>query len=159
MMSSETVDQRQGSSFFSSPEEAIPIITELLEKKNFKTLASYYDLGKSDIDYAELGSGDFFIRKERPEAVHPAGFWRFKHPFAPGFKYSHKSQSSREDVYIIHLRMEIDQGAGSPAQIGEDTFYMIRSDGGWQILPGDVEEKAAEIPMAAPEPMPDPSWK
>ena len=72
--------------YFSSPAEAVPIITELLVKKNFKILAKYYDLSDSEVKISEMESGDFFIRKVRPKFSHPAGFWRYKHPFAPGFK-------------------------------------------------------------------------
>jgi len=46
---------------FSSPAEAVPIITELLQKKNFKVLSRYYDLSNSEIKLSDLESGDFFI--------------------------------------------------------------------------------------------------
>lgn len=126
--------------YFSSPAEAIQIITELLEKGKFMTLAKYYDLSSSDIKLAELESGDFFIRKERPEFAHPAGFWRYKHPFAPGFTLSRVEATSRETVYLIEVSITIDQGSGSPQQIGLDYFYMIKSDEGWRILPDQVAE-------------------
>ena len=157
---SNEIQQEPGSpSHFSSPEEAVPVITELLKNKDFKNLASYYDLTDSEIKLADLESGDFFIRRKRPEVGHPAGFWRYKHPFSPGFKYSSMSSASRENVHIIHLRIEIDQGAGSPPQMGMDSFYMIKSDNGWQILPGKVIEKESmAMPSTAPEPLPDPPW-
>ena len=49
--------------YFSSPAEAIQIITELLEKTNFKILAKYYDLSNSEIKLSELESGDFLLEK------------------------------------------------------------------------------------------------
>ena len=91
--------------------------------------------------------------------AHPAELWRYKHPFSPGFKYIQTNPSSKESVYIVQVEIRIDQGAGSPAQIGEDLFYMIQSENGWQILPGNVDEKSAEMSKTAPKPLPDPPWK
>jgi len=126
--------------YFSSPAEAIPIITGLLEKKNFKMLARYYNLSNSEIKLSELESGDFFIRKERPEIAHPAGFWRYKHPFAPGFKFSGVQATAKDSIYIVEVSISIDQGPESPEQIGLSYFYMLKSDSGWKILPDQVVE-------------------
>ena len=127
--------------YFSSPTEAIQIITELLEKADFKMLAKYYDLSKSKIKLSELESGDFFIRKERPEFVHPGGFWRYKHPFAPGFTLNRVQATSNDAVYVIEMSISIDQGSGSPEQIGLSYFYMVKSDKGWKVLPDQVAEE------------------
>lgn len=149
-----------GTAWFSSPEEAVPAISEMLRSEDFRRLASYYDLTGSGIDRGELESGDFFIRRERPEVAHPGGFWRYKHPFAPGFKYSGMTSAPGEGVYTIHLRIEIEQGEGSPPQVGLDSFLMIESEKGWQVLPGEPEEEGVpESVMTAPEPLPDPSWR
>jgi hypothetical protein len=126
--------------FFSSPAEAIKIITKLLKKENFKTLAKYYDLSDSEVKISELESGDFFIRKVRPKFSHPAGFWRYKHPFAPGFKFNSVEATAKDAVYRIELIVSIDQGLDSPNQIGFSYFYMIKSDKGWKILPDQVSE-------------------
>jgi hypothetical protein len=85
-----------------------------------------------------LESGDFFIRKERPEFAHPAGFWRYKHPFAPGFTLNKVQATDKDAVYVIEVSISIDQGSGSPNQIGLDHFYMVKSDKGWKILPDQV---------------------
>ena len=135
--------------YFSGPAEAVPIITDLLEKKNFEILSRYYDLSNSDIALTELESGDFFIQKERPEIAHPAGFWRYKHPFAPGFKYQSVRASDKDSIYIVEVSISIDQGAGSPGQMGLSYFYMIKSDKGWKLLPDPVAED--EIPGEMPE--------
>lgn len=155
-MSSEIQKQTSIARYFSSPEEAVPTITALLLKKDFKTLASYYDLSDSGINLIELESGDFFIRKERPEVTHPADFWQFKHPFSPGFKYSGLRSGPRENVYLIHLEIVIDQGVDSPSQVGSDSFYMIQSDRGWQVLPDHVQaDDPLTFPSEAPDVMPD----
>jgi hypothetical protein len=134
--------------FFSSPVEAIQIITNLLKKKNFRILTKYYDLTNSKIKLSELESGDFFIRKERPEFAHPAGFWRYKHPFAPGFTLNKVQATSKDAVYLIEMSISIDQGSGSPEQIGLSYFYMVKSDKGWKVLPDQVSDNkyCAEIP-------------
>ena len=127
--------------YFSSPAEAIQIITKLLKKENFKTLAKYYDLSDSEVKISEMESGDFFIRKERPEFVHPGGFWRYKHPFAPGFTLNRVQATSNDAVYVIEMSISIDQGSGSPEQIGLSYFYMVKSDKGWKVLPDQVAEE------------------
>jgi len=160
LMSSEIQNHVSSPGHFSSPEEAVQIITELLKKRDFKTLASYYDLSDSGIKLADLESGDFFIRKKRPEVAHPAELWHYKHPFSPGFKYISMDSGPRENIYTIRVEIIIDQGTSSPSQIGRDSFYMIKSPKGWKILTDHVASKeGGELPLLAPEPMPDPSWK
>jgi len=124
--------------YFSSPAESVQIISDLLKKENFKILARYYDLSNSEIKLSELESGDFFIRKERPEIAHPAGFWRYKHPFSPGFKFRSVQVTAEDAIYIVEVSITINQGPDSPDQIGLAYFYMIKSDKGWKILPDQV---------------------
>ena len=133
--------------YFSSPAEAIQIISELLEKKNFKILAKYYDLSNSEIKLSELESGDFFIRKERPEFAHPAGFWCYKHPFAPGFTLNRVRSTDKDAVYLIEVSISINQGSDSPEQIGLSYFYMVKSEKGWKVLPDQVDENEHPVEM------------
>ena len=121
--------------YFSSPKDAVPIISNLLRNQDFKTLAAYYDLSSSKIKRADLESGDFFIRKERPELAHPAEFWRYKHPFAPGYKFNSVQSTEKDGINLVRVMIEIDQGIDSPQQVGFSDFYMIKSAKGWQILP------------------------
>ncbi len=162
-MSREVQQQSSGGRYFSSPEEAVPIIADLLRKEDFEILAQYYELTGSEVQLSELISGDFFMRKERPEAAHPAGFWHYRHPFSPGFEYSHMNTKSENGVWVIHLSIEIDQGKGSSPQAGRDSFLMIESEKGWQVLPGQVLETGtspeAEATRLGEEPMPDPPWQ
>ena len=134
--------------YFASPAEAIPIISELLQKNDFGNLARYYDLSNSDIRLSDLESGDFFIRKERPEIAHPGGFWRNKHPFAPGFTFKSVQATAKDAIYIVEVSISIDQGSDSSKQIGLSYFYMVKSDKGWQVLPDQVDqdEHRAEMP-------------
>ena len=129
--------------YFSSPAEAIPIITDLLKKEEFKILAQYYDLSNSELKLADLESGEFFIREERPEVAHPAGFWRYKHPFAPGYKFNGVQPTANEAIYMVEVSISIDQGSESPEQMGLSYFYMIKSDKGWKILPEQVTDNVS----------------
>ncbi|NOX84483.1 MAG: hypothetical protein GXO86_00730 [Chlorobi bacterium] len=121
--------------YFTSPDEAVPIITDLLKNEDFKTLSAYYDLSGSKVKQADLESGEFFIRREKPAVSHPAGFWKYKHPFAPGFKYNSLQPTDRKGVYLVQVVVVIDQGEGTPSQVGTSGFYMIQSARGWQVLP------------------------
>ena len=127
--------------YFSSPAEAVQIISKILLESNFKILARYYDLSDSEIKLSELESGDFFIRKERPKVAHPGGFWRYKHPFAPGFKFNSLQSTDKEGVYLVRVMVEIEQEGGFPQQIGYSDFYMIKSAKGWKVLPDQVTEE------------------
>ena len=95
-----------------------------------------------------MESGDFFIRRERPEAAHPAEFWRYKHPFSPGFKFKSVQATAKEAIYIIEVAISIDQGPDSPEQIGLSYFYMLKSDNGWKILPDPVGEDEIHTEMS-----------
>ncbi len=119
--------------YFESPEQSIPIITELLINSDWETLCRYYDLSNSEFKIEELNSGKFFILDETPEVAHPGGFWKYKHPFSPGFKYL-TNQKVEENIYKVELLIEIDQGDGM-IQKGFQFFYMISYEQGFQILP------------------------
>lgn len=132
--------------FFETPKIAVEAVKGMLKKEDWVSLARYYDLSGSGIDRASLVSGEFFIRTERPEASHPGGFWRYKHPFAPSFNFSFTTQSNEADIVVVRVGITIDQGAGEPAQEGWQEFLMRKSEAGFQILPGD----AGSVDRAAP---------
>ncbi len=138
--------------YFESPRQAVEEITAMLVARDWPALARYYDLEGSGIDRAQLVSGEFFWRTERPEVSHPA-FWRYKHPFSPGFHYAWSGSSDEianimappgadrpegdPGVVKVVLEVEIEQGAGEPAQRGFSEFRMRKSERGYQILPPD----------------------
>jgi len=123
------------SRFFESPQQAVEEITKLLKQKKFHELACYYDLNNSDRNRSMLESGEFFIREKKPPLAHPAGFWRYKHPFAPGFKYQRIEPTGRDKVFRVHLAISIAQGEDMPDQIGTSEFLMIKHLQGWLVLP------------------------
>ncbi len=134
-MNKQMSEHRQGKSYFSSPEQAVDVARQLLLAEDYRALAGYYDLSGSDIERHALECGDFFMRRQRPEVSHPGGFWRYKHPFAPGFELSGVHPIDRAGVYRVIMTITIDQGVGAPLQEGMSCFYMIESSRGWQILP------------------------
>lgn len=125
---------KQGA-YFASPAQAVDAIRELLRDEDWATLASYYDLGGTNIDRATLLSGAFFVRNERPEAAHPGGFWRFKQPFPPSFQFAFASPADAAGVVTVEVSITIDQGGGEPVQEGRQQFRMRQSAQGFQILP------------------------
>jgi hypothetical protein len=139
--------------YFESPEQAVAITSQLLRDEQFERLSRYYDLTGTGIDRAQLASGDFFVRRERPEAAHPGGFWKYREPFAPGFAY--ESHSVDDDIATVRVTIAIDQGDGM-IQRGESSFRMRKGDRGWQLLPvGDVQSE----PAHQAEPSPAPPWE
>ena len=129
-----TIESTEGPIYFSSPQEAVERISAMLRRKDWGKLARYYDLTDTPIDRATLNSGEFFYTDKRPEAAHPAGFWHYKHPFAPGFKFDSVRKLETPGVIEVTVKVEIDQGDGTP-QRGIQTFLMRRSDKGYQVMP------------------------
>ncbi len=121
--------------FFDSPEQAVDRISDLLRKEDWATLARYYDLAGTGVDRSTLESGEFFIARERPPIAHPAGFWRYRHPFPPGFRYD--SHEVTGDVAVVRVSIAIDQGDGMN-QRGMHVFRMKKSPHGWRILAEDI---------------------
>ena len=128
----------EGAHYFASPEEAVAEIRVLLEAKRWPELARYYDLSGTDIDRATLDSGAFFFTTERPQVAHPAGFWQYKHPFAPPFEFLRTVETDAPDVSTVVLEVEIEQGGGL-VQRGQSAFNLSRKPEGWQIRPEEVE--------------------
>lgn len=118
--------------YFESPQQAVEQITEMLLNENWGKLSGYYELSDSNIQTEEFLSGRFFIRTDPPEVAHPAGFWKYRHPFAPGFTFDYTT--SKENIITVHLSIEIDQGNGR-VQRGMDTFELKHYPGnGYKII-------------------------
>lgn len=124
----------ENAGYFTDPASAVEEISVMLRNKDWAKLATYYDLSGSQIDRATLISGEFFYTDERPESAHPAGFWRYKHPFPPAFKYLSSSDVAQVGVKQVTVYVEIDQGGGM-IQRGEQTFFMSWTGKGFQVLP------------------------
>jgi len=122
---------------FNNPQDAVSDIAMMLRNKNWKDLASYYDLNESHVERGALTSGEYFIRHTRPKSAHPGGFWRYRHPFSPEFDFGWvEPVEENGDVVEVFVTIEIDQGGGM-IQRGIDSFLMRESECGYQILPDD----------------------
>jgi len=142
------------SHYFSTPQTAVETISLLMKKEDFQRLTSYYDLTNAEESRAAMIAGDFFIRREPPPTVDPMGFWRYKHPFPPGFQFWGCYSTKWEGVFIVEVGLEIDQGAGSPAQRTTTYFYLKQSESGWQILPETADPSTIAQPAErAPSPL------
>lgn len=119
--------------YFTDPKQAVDSIKTMLLSGNWVKLASYYDLKDMDaIERETFTSGNYFIRKESPELIHPGGFWRYKHPFSPQYDYFSYTTISDEFVEVT-VYIEIDEGFGM-VQRGIQVFYLRKSVKGYQLL-------------------------
>lgn len=117
---------------FVSPQEAVEVLGRLLEAEDWAGMSRYYDLSGTGIDPGRLRSGEFFVRAAPPEGGHPAGFSRYLHPFAPGFRYaSHRLEG--EDA-VVTVAIQIDQGDGM-IQRGFHEFRLRNCPSGWRVRP------------------------
>ena len=123
-----------GAKYFTTPADAVEQITTMLERKDWPELARYYDLSDSPEDPAKLSSGEFFYTDQEPPVSHPAGFWRYKHPFAPGFELHSTRELDEPGVIEVTVMVEIDQGGGM-IQRGIETFLMRQTKRGYQVMP------------------------
>ena len=122
--------------YFSDPKSAVDEIARLMRAKSWTELARYYDLSGTEIFIEELNSGRFFVRDKLPAVGHPAGFGRYKQPFAPSFSYSSHEVIDENRVEVT-VEISIDQGGGM-IQRGLDSFRMRKSDKGYQVLPDAI---------------------
>lgn len=120
--------------YFKSPEAAVEQIAVMLKAKNWAALVDYYDLSDSPVERSTLISGEFFYTDEKPAAAHPAGFWHYKHPFPPAFKFHSTRDLEEPSVIEVTVHVEIDQGGGM-IQRGMQTFLMRKTKHGYQIMP------------------------
>ena len=126
--------------FFPSPEKSVEIITQLLKSENWSTLSNYYyTIGVNQELIDSIMSGEYFLRREMPEVAHPAGFWKYRHPFPPGFTYS-SHEIIKENFIKVILIIEIDQGEGL-TQVGKASFLLKKFHEGYKILPEQPQEE------------------
>lgn len=120
--------------YFTDPALAVEKITVMLREKDWPQLAKYYDLSDSPIDRSTLISGEFFYTDQRPKSAHPGGFWRYKHPFSPAFKFHSIRELEESGVIEVTVEVEIDQGGGM-IQRGMQTFLMRKTSKGYKVMP------------------------
>jgi hypothetical protein len=119
---------------FISPSEAVRLITDLLRREDWPTLARYYDLDGTSIPRDALTSGRFFVHSTRPPAAHPGLPWQYRHPFTPGFTFTEARVTPASDVVIVVVGIAIDEGDGRVRR-GFSEFRMRKSAAGYRVLP------------------------
>jgi len=99
-----------------------------------KTGLNLRGITNASIDRETLVSGEFFYTDEEPAAAHPAGFWHYKHPFPPAFKFHSYREIEEPGLIEVTVMVEIDQGGGM-IQRGVQTFLMRKTEKGYQVIP------------------------
>ena len=127
-------DGREAPLYFASPADAVGMITDLLRREDWPTLARYYDLTGSDVPSEALTSGRFFLNPARPPSSHPGLPWKYRHPFTPGFTFTDVRRTEVEGVVSVTVGISIDEGGGRIRR-GFSEFRMRKSSAGYQVLP------------------------
>jgi len=130
---------------FASPQEAVPALAGMLAAENWSRLARCYFLDGSGIERSELASGRYF-RRSAEAMSHASGVDRWRHPFAPGYRYLSHAVDGEEA--LVRVGIEIDQGGGM-VQRGLREFRMRRSERGWQVLPDRADSLVRRWTAAA----------
>lgn len=133
--------------FLPGPEEAVPVLAELLAAGDWETLARYYDLSRLDaseetgLDVQEWPEPDpsWFTDEPAPHvaiARTDPGV-RFRHPFPPTFEYVDHLVEGETARIVVEGTW--DPGVPEKRQEGRWAFRMRRREDGWQVLPDPVE--------------------
>lgn len=122
------------SNYFSSPEEAVSIITDLMRKEDWLKLGRYHDYAGTGWRENDLQDSAFYLHEIKPEKTHPAIPWKYKFPFAPGFKLESVEDAPQVGVVRVILRLDIDEGGGMK-QTSLVVLLLRKSEKGYQIIP------------------------
>lgn len=136
--------------YLPSPAEAVPILSDLLARGDWETLARYYDLsgvGEPDdpgavVDRWPWPDASWFTDAPAPYvAIAPRPPFRYRHPFPPSFEYVGHEVEGDEARVVVEGSWTPDSVHGEEAapQAGRWAFRMRRHDEGWQVLPDPVE--------------------
>ncbi len=128
-----TLDDGTGPLYFKTPEAIVEEAAALIDKKDWRKLARYYDLSGSRVTRSTLDSGVFFMLRPSSQPP-PLGALGERDPFIPGFKFLNTEPTKEADVTQVNLEMEIDQGGG-PKQKVRSHFLTKKAKEGWQLLP------------------------
>ena len=118
--------------YFTSPEDAAAVVTQLLIEKDWQTLAHYYFLGDTAIDIRDIAQEKFFVRKSEAESHHPTDDPKIFKPFDPSYAFDHAEEQG--DTVTVWMIKKVDQG-NDLEQIGMQSFLLKRTEKGLQLLP------------------------
>ena len=88
------------SHYFQSPENAVLVVNQLLEARDWNKLANYYLLDDLGPKREELKSGRFFFREDSTGPQDPMGFWKYLHPFPPGFHFEGQEELENGTIKV-----------------------------------------------------------
>ncbi len=114
--------------FFSSPQQAVNIVRELLEKEDYSMLTRYCNVESGLVTLDSLVTGAYFLR--RHDEV-PAWIGKHVRPFPPSFEYLSHERSGQHVKVITYLR--IDQGDGTEQEV-QHHFFLSQTEHGYRLL-------------------------
>lgn len=124
--------------YFENPATAVERINDLLAREEWGTLARYYDLAGSDLEYEDVAWWEWFEHGGQPVAD-PYGRTGPHHPFPEGATY----RGHEVDDRVCRVTVELDpvladllHGAEPRGRDGPElrSFYLVHHDEGWQLL-------------------------
>ena len=124
------------STYFASPAEAVSVITDLMRKEDWLKLGRYHDHAGMGWRENDMQDSAFYLHQIKPENTHPAIDWKYKYPFAPGFKFESVEDAPQVGVVRVILRFDIDAGGGTK-QTRLAVLLLRQSDKGYQLIPPD----------------------
>ena len=117
--------------YFSSPEEAVVKINELLAARDWRRLARYYDFSMSSVPTRQVISGAYFTGGL---AVPPEG--AVDRPFPPGSSFLFSEPTELPMILrIVVAGPSTGAGAGGAPQA---SFFLQASPDGYRIIPADA---------------------
>jgi len=123
--------------YFNDIRDAIELCTYLLLDEEWEKLASYYDLTNTTLTYNDIANRDFFMTDIKPfDTPLPANYWKYKHPFPPGYRYLF-SEPLDSEITKIWLTNKFEIGDGL-VKDGRFWFLMRYKLDGYQIVPPET---------------------
>lgn len=120
--------------YFDDPRTAVEVSTYLLLDENWAEIACYYYLKDTDLTYDDINCSNFFMQNKKPKNNPlPALYWKYKHPFPPGYRYLF-TEPIDVDIMRIWLTNKFEVGEGVRRE-GRHSFLMKYTINGYQFIP------------------------
>ena len=130
--------------FFASPEVAVTKSNQLIARKSWSQLASYYDFTYSSVTPSQVTSGAYF---DGSLAVPPES--AIPRPFPPGYRYLYS-----EAIELAGIIRVVVSGAPpdsrEPGEGPRASFFLRSEPEGYRIIPADA---ASRMKAAASDPI------
>jgi len=133
-------------SYFSTPEQAVRRINELLEAQDWRQLAQFYDLEGSSVSRQQLLDGSFFIS----DANDLSDLRNYLHPFPPGASFYASRRLEDTDIFEMDVLWTMD-APWAKAQKHLTTLHLKRYPEGYRLLPERVVTQPQQTKPTADE--------